>query len=63
MDDLIVVQLSPKQCKQMIIMNFLDSIGFFDSKLSQLIINSDKDGKIRHISLKKDFDTTGMEFS
>lgn len=63
MEELIVVNLNPKQVKQYIFMQFLDSIGFFEAELSELIINTDKDKNIRRVSLRKDYDTTGMTFA
>lgn len=63
MEELIVVNLTPKQAKQFIFMQFLDSIGFFDLPLAELKVNTDKDKGIRHVSLKQDFDTTGMTFA
>ncbi len=61
--ELITIQLNPKQVKQYIFMQFLDSIGFFEAELAELTVNIDKDKKIRHVSLKKNYDTTGLVFT
>lgn len=61
--DLITIQITNKQAKQFVFTQFLDSIGFFDSKLSQLVIDTDKSGQIAHVSLKHSFDASELKFS
>lgn len=61
MDDLIVVQLTPRQAKQYVMMQFLDSLQVFDIKLGRVIIDFDKQGLIGNVQVIHNYKPTDDE--
>lgn len=51
----IIIELSPEQAKQWVMMEFLNSIGAFDIKLGRLIIDFDNKGQIGNAQVIHNF--------
>lgn len=62
MDELIIVKLTPRQVKQYILMQFLDSVGVFDVKLGRVILDFTKEGTIGNVSITHNYKPTNEKF-
>lgn len=57
------IYLSPIQAKQFMLMEFLNSIGVFDTKLGRVIIDFDAQGKIGNVSITHNYKVPEIDIS
>ncbi len=55
MDETVLIYLTPQQAKHYVMMQFLASVGMFDVKSGQVVINFDELGQIRDVGITHHF--------